>query len=392
MVSLDAKKKTLPNTVAHRKYTLLAEAMQLSGFSYDEVMAVINKALKRFPRHPEVLACRGDEFLRSKYLDDAIAAYESALSAAKSYSNIMSNNFTQRIEQVSLTIADLCAFCGRPVEALDHYFELLKVKKYNQAATLGLLCIIRPQEPEDAVALLDSLYSRESREDVAYLLGCFLIIRIPKLLIYYEKIWRTKFGMRDVTMIASLLCAGNFEAAVKIAVEPLAAHPGGRIAAMACAGIILGETYADYEMILKSKDAESAAALEVFRKMVSGCLFAVENCKPELFAAVLSETVQSISDEQAFFYIEKAALIDEKCFDIVKNELESIRRYALLERLHETRAMKNALQKGRDMFFAGVYAMMRNDFARANEHFTSAMHNGFYSDEMQQYIRICKGE
>jgi hypothetical protein len=161
---------------------------------------------------------------------------------------------------------------------------------------------------------------------------------------------------------------------------------------MACAGIILGDAYAEYEVVLKSVDAGSASALEAFRRMTSGHPYKETSCKPDVFAGVMSEVVQPLDDEKASLYIEKAAVMDKDFFDAIKLELQRIRRYALLEKLYETRARKKALQKGQDMFFAGVYAMMQNEFERAGEHFTAAMHSGYYSDEMKEYVRISKGE
>jgi hypothetical protein len=156
---------------------------------------------------------------------------------------------------------------------------------------------------------------------------------------------------------------------------------------MACAGIILGDAYADYEMILRNIDAASAAALEALRRLKPDESHGETGCAPGVFAGVLSEVVQPIPDGEALIYIEKAAVADEACFAAVHAELKRIRRYALLGKLFEARA-RHASQKGQYLFSAGVYAMMGNEPGRASEHFANAMRSGFYSDEMEQYMRI----
>ncbi len=386
MYDLDEKDNSLPNTVAHRKYTLLAKAMRALNYSYNEISDVIDKAEKLYPDHPEVLVCRAYELMNSNRFDHAIKAYEQALCAHASYKGMMSNNFEQQAGEVNIKLAELNLVCGQALPAFDRYYELLKKDKYNKPATLGLLHLIRNHDPADSVMLLDTVYNRKNCEDVGYFLNCLSVVCIPRLLIYYENIWRNQFGKRDASMIASLLCTGNYKTAASISLEYLSRQPDSQIASMACAAIILGKAYADFEMTLKSIDEKSAALLENFRGMLAGNK---KSC-PDGLAKVLSAVVQPLGDGEACAYIEKAAAMDEQCFKAVETELKHIRRYALLEKLYETRAVKNALYKGEDLYFAGFYAMLQNEYKRAGEHFNSAMKSGFYSEGMQELKRISK--
>ncbi len=389
MVDLDKINGAVPNTVAYRKYTLWAMALQKKNYPFAEIIKVLDTALIKFPLHPEVFAARGDAFLSAKKLDYAILEYENALKAERAYNDILSNSFTGKIPKIRLLLSELYMTCNNPVKALEHCFELLKQDKYNMSATILLLHLIRSQTEADIVIFLDTFYDRNKEKDLKYLVSCLTYIRIPKLFNYYEKIWRTKFGGQDASIISALLCLGDYKSAVNIAQNYLINHPNAEISSMFYAGIVLGNLYEDYKISIINSDKGGHEVLEAIYQLRLRKPIDIFRFELNQLIRVLYHLVQSLSDDNALRYIEDVVFSNNRqIIQLVVNDLLYVRRYLLLSKLYNTCAQTDEIQRGQNLFLSGMYLMMNGSHKDAMGQFIRAEKCGFNSLEMQEYMRI----
>ena len=58
---------------------------------------------------------------------------------------------------------------GNKIDALEYYYEVLKINKRNFDALAGLYKLIKDQQPAEIIFFLSSIYKKENKEDLAFL-------------------------------------------------------------------------------------------------------------------------------------------------------------------------------------------------------------------------------
>lgn len=382
----------LPLTIEHRKYTLWAQALLKRGALQEEIMEVLDEAAERFPNHPEVHAARGDALFHAKQWDKATIAYEKALLAEDSYKDIRSNSFAQAIPKVLMRVADLYLLCGNQLKALDYYFKRLKIDKYCAEATLGLMAILRLQPPQEVVPLFDQFYNRKEQEDVGYLMGCFSYVYIPVVFNFYEKIWRMHFGKQDASMIAAMLCMGNYKPAVTASLDYLESHQDDNILAMACTGIVMGNMFIEYQSTISKINLRYYEVLEILRKIRNGELLESIHQSDEIIR-IISFIAQWMPSEESNLYIQSIVRFGNVPLkNAAADELLRIHRYDLLENLYSSATREDYTNRAENYYYAGVYALTQGASDRAREYFDQAMNAGFIGREIIEYERIIQEE
>lgn len=162
----------MKNTImAYMPYVLLVKSMlELKDkYSYEEIEKYIAEAISNYPTHPEVWYIRALAKKAQNDTTEAIESYRKAIECNKNFNLLLNNGFPGNKEAVYLDLAKLSSFQGDNVKALEYYFEVLKNNKRNFDALAGLYELIRDQQPAEIIFFLNSIYSKENKDDLAFL-------------------------------------------------------------------------------------------------------------------------------------------------------------------------------------------------------------------------------
>lgn len=174
--------------MAHQPYVFIIDnAVKIDNPSID-IEKYIDEAISRFPTHPEIWYAIGNARKAQSNYTAAIESYRKALECNKNFSLLLNNNFPARLELVYLYLAELLKKTGDPVQAIDYYFESLKINKYNFNSINGLYDLIKDQKPADIVLFLNSIYDKKNPTDLVFLNTAMANLGNNKLANYYYKV------------------------------------------------------------------------------------------------------------------------------------------------------------------------------------------------------------
>lgn len=162
----------MKNTImAYMPYVLLVKSMlELKDkYSYEEIEKYIEEAISNYPTHPEVWYIRALAKKAQNQIPEAIESYRKAIELNKSYNLLLNNGFTGNLESSYYDLAVLSSSLGNNVNALEYYYEVLKINKRNFDALAGLYKLIKDQQPAEIIFFLSSIYKKENKEDLAFL-------------------------------------------------------------------------------------------------------------------------------------------------------------------------------------------------------------------------------
>ena len=154
-------------------------------YNSEEINKYVNEGLINYPTHPEIWFVKG---LAEKAQNNTLAAIESfgkAISLNKSFDLLLNNGFPGNEEQAYFELATLSASVGDHVNALEHYFEVLKINKRNTDALAGLYELIKDQQPAEIIFFLNSIYDKENKDDLSFLNAVMVELGNSVLANYY---------------------------------------------------------------------------------------------------------------------------------------------------------------------------------------------------------------
>lgn len=200
--------------LAYKPYvTLMDSMMKLRTYDEAAIDAVRERAIRKFPRHPEILFHQACFWMKQGRYRSAQQSFLGALEANANYDDIHINNeFYGLIATAHLNIAKIYNLMNEPVKALDHYVKALEQDRYNSEALRGLLFRIAAQNPAEVVFLLNRLYHTGDAADLDFLVAELSRFKTKLVLGYYQKIRLERFGRREYGGMV-LLSNGQFEKA-----------------------------------------------------------------------------------------------------------------------------------------------------------------------------------
>jgi len=182
-------------TVAHKPYVVLIQSLlQLYECNQDDVRVIVDAALEKYPRHPEILKCLGDYCQKSGRFSLALTAYLEAIKAQDCFNDTnLANDFFMELSQVHANIAAIYEKMNNHIKCLDHYMLALKYDKGNQLAFDGLILVVRGQKNGEIVYFLNSLYDIHAEPDIGFLVKRLSALKVTRVFAYYEQIWTEQF-------------------------------------------------------------------------------------------------------------------------------------------------------------------------------------------------------
>ncbi|NLM74439.1 MAG: glycosyltransferase [Clostridiaceae bacterium] len=180
--------------LAYQPYVFIIDNMLKlkTKYKFEEIEKYINEAIGRFPTHPEIWYVTGNVRKEQGDYTDAIESYQKALECNRNFKLFLHNNFPARLYLVNFYLAELLKKTGQPVQALDYYVESLRINKYNFDAVKGLYDIIKNQNPAEIVLFLNSIFNKDNKEDLAFLVLAMDKLDSKKIAAYYYSLHESK--------------------------------------------------------------------------------------------------------------------------------------------------------------------------------------------------------
>lgn len=179
--------------VAHKPYVLLVKNMLALKEKYPmgEIQKYVEKALALYPEHPEVLYVDAIFKKAQNRCHEAIESYLKALECNSRYSLEMQNDFHVYVEEVYRDLASLSCKDGNTPNAVEYYYDALKINKYNGNTLASLYDLIKDQKTEEILLFLNIIYNREDKKDLTFLISCMNQLNTQAAMYYYNKYEKT---------------------------------------------------------------------------------------------------------------------------------------------------------------------------------------------------------
>ena len=180
----------MKNTImAYLPYVLLVKGMlELKDrYSFEEIEKYIDEAIAHYPTHPEIWYILALAKKAQNQIPEAIESYRKAIEYNKNYKLLLNNGFPGNLESVYYDLAVLSSSLGDHINALEYYFEALKINKRNYDTLEGLNKLISNQQPAEIILFLNSIYNKENKSDLAFLNMAMAKLGNATLANYYYK-------------------------------------------------------------------------------------------------------------------------------------------------------------------------------------------------------------
>jgi glycosyltransferase involved in cell wall biosynthesis len=195
-----------------KPYQLLINAMNQAGVSTDELKKEIDKAIMKFPYHPEFYRYLAAVYSAEKKYQLALETYLKTLKLQDEYNDIEVNNVSSTLFDVYYNIGVLYEHKNDNLKALDSYYKSLQLNKYNDLSFSSLIIMLKTEKTGDIVMLLNSIYN-DCEEDVKFIISSLMRIKHGELLLHYYNIWNKVYKKEDVALMYVFLSNGYYEKA-----------------------------------------------------------------------------------------------------------------------------------------------------------------------------------
>ncbi len=238
-----AQKELTANMFVYKPYVILMDSMiRLGTYNAAVIDQIRERAIQKFPRHPEILMYQGLCFLADGRYRSALDSFQRAIEANAGFSDLSVNNeFYIYIAKTYLNIAKIYNLMNQPVEALDYFVKALQQDRYHQEAFAGLLSVMGKQNPADVVYFLNRLYTVTDPADVEFLVANLSRLKVGIVLDYYQRIWSKQFGHTEYGGMV-LLSNRLFERAFQYFATVFRESGAGEAELLAVLALLLGGT------------------------------------------------------------------------------------------------------------------------------------------------------
>ncbi len=271
-------------------------------FADYSVRRAIGEALDNFSFHPEIRRIEAIHYFYIWRMDEALEAFTNAIGLNNNYDSQMENNFPNFVDETYCFIGRIHLLKGDKLAALDSFIEALKANKYCKMAFNCLMDIIQQEKPEECILLLNSMYDRNSLEDIQFLISNLALSKIKVPFLYYLRIWNDKFDQQDITVVIAYLMQGNSRKALDLAWEYIQKTQDEQFEIFLIIAVIVGDFKEWYVENKKHVADKYCRLLEVFfNGGLIGDAFRYE--QETLFLNLLSELILFKDEEPVYKFL-----------------------------------------------------------------------------------------
>lgn len=157
-------------------YKNIIDSLYYIGESKENIEKEILIAIKQFPKSPNFYCTYANFFLDYKQYDKALHNFLLALKYNEVYEDVDINFVSGILNQVYIKIAQIYELKNSDNYALEYYFKSLKIYKYEEAGFCSVCNLIKNEESEEIIKILNKLYDVKDQNDLKFL--CYNLIKI----------------------------------------------------------------------------------------------------------------------------------------------------------------------------------------------------------------------
>ncbi|WP_035214577.1 glycosyltransferase family 2 protein [Desulfitobacterium hafniense] len=191
----------------------------------DDILKEIYVAINKFPRHPVFHFYLANRLFDLKKYDEAYHEYEKTLQLQKNYDDVEVNSLIPFLYHIYHYMGIVASYRNDYEDALNRFTESLKLEKKQSDCLIRLIMIIKDFPVEDIILFLNSLYNKDDKEELKFLVAALTKVPLPKVLAYYSALEIKKYGSDDLTVVYMLLANRQYDKTFIIAQKCLHEEP-----------------------------------------------------------------------------------------------------------------------------------------------------------------------
>jgi tetratricopeptide (TPR) repeat protein len=199
-----------------KPYLIIIKSIIEIGFKHDYIITMINESIKKFPNQPEFYVLLAIQYISKGHFKNSLDAFKMTLELQSKYNDIESNEVPCILDNVYYNIGCIYDFKGNYPEAIENYFKALKENKNHKEAFGRLISIVRNENTEDIIVLLNNLYDKKDINDIKILVNLLALYKVSEILMYYANIWVNTFKQEDFIYMLMLLCNKQYQKAFEL--------------------------------------------------------------------------------------------------------------------------------------------------------------------------------
>ncbi len=204
----------------------IIESMLRLKCNVDDILKEIYVGIDEFPRHPAFHFYLANMMYDLKRYGDAYKEYEKTLQLQKDYRDIEINSIVSNLYHIYYYMGIIASFRNDNEDALSRFVESLRWEKLRHPDSLSrLLHIIKDFPDEDIIMLLNSLYNKEDKVDLDFIVTTLTRVALPKVLAYYSALRIKNYGSNDLTVVYMLLANKQYDKTFAVAQKCLIEAP-----------------------------------------------------------------------------------------------------------------------------------------------------------------------
>jgi len=202
-------------------YRRWIDSLLFSGGTNEDLLSVVELAIKKYPNLPEFYWNKGKFLFDQKNYVEA----EDCLRAALKKINLgkikgASGTFETKLTFLYYVLGEIFRRKGNIEEALSFLIKSLELDRYNKPAVESLYKSIRTCDPVDIIEILQHLYDGTRERDMGFIITVLNEYPLDKVYIYYTQLLQTNFHQTIENNIFSGLCiAQKYKDALVNAIE-----------------------------------------------------------------------------------------------------------------------------------------------------------------------------
>ncbi|ACL22195.1 glycosyl transferase family 2 [Desulfitobacterium hafniense DCB-2] len=211
-----------------KPYQNVIDSMLRLKCNANDILEEIYAGVNKFPCHPSFHFYLANMLFDLKKYDKAHSEYKKTLTLQEKYDDIEINSIVPNLYHVYYYMAIIASHRNEHEDALSHFVESLKMEKMQYDCLRKLLLAIKSFPAEDIILLLNSIYNKEGKEDLDFIVTVLTGVSLPKVLAYYSALRIKKYGSEDLTVVYMLLANGQYNKTFAVAQKCLDADPDNR--------------------------------------------------------------------------------------------------------------------------------------------------------------------
>ena len=377
--------KVAQSMFAHKPYVLIVASMLAKDNNTDmvEVENIIDEGITKYPEQPELYRFKAIIYNLKKQRREALSIYLEAVRQNENYKSSLENFFPTLVHEVYRDIGRIYSMMNEPGLALDYFVKSLKVRKHYEDSFRELTFITRGQKAEDIVYLLNSIYDRDTEEDVAFLVNQLARMKVKHVLAYYQYFWHDVYGHKDFSSMITVLVNGKYKQAVDLFSGFFLETGDPQAALFTTLSLLLSESNEETNTLCGRLPTEYALIADAFfgKEKIGALPITVLPA----YCSLLAELIYIADSSQLDKVLRLTELFPESVTRVVGDLFFEHHFYAQAIAQYAQILDPEGCVDGRLWYKIGVASFKLRDYEQAEACFSEATKNGYEENDIHDY-------